>query len=208
VGGRSASAADLQRLGSRLLAFYGQHEHRRLTLASAQLEILDGFAGADHLELREEYRSAHTEVSGLTRELSELREREGTRERDLDLMRFELSEIDAASPDRAEESELEAERSVLRNAEGLREGAARALAAVSGADEDGGGARSALGAADEGLGTVAGDDAELDALAERLRTAAVELDDIGAGCGPTWMRSTSSRAGWRPWRSAWMRSTG
>ena len=45
IGGRSASAAELRALGSRLLAFYGQHEHRRLTLASAQLEILDGFAG-------------------------------------------------------------------------------------------------------------------------------------------------------------------
>ena len=33
VGGRAASAADLQSLGGRLLAFYGQHEHRRLTLA-------------------------------------------------------------------------------------------------------------------------------------------------------------------------------
>src|ERR671936_383314 len=50
LAGRSASAADLQALGSRLLAFYGQHEHRRLTLASAQLETLDGFAGAQHIE--------------------------------------------------------------------------------------------------------------------------------------------------------------
>src|SRR4051812_44266147 len=50
VQGRSASAADLRALGSRLLAFYGQHEHRRLVLASAQLDVLDGFAGPRHLE--------------------------------------------------------------------------------------------------------------------------------------------------------------
>ena len=62
IAGRSASAADLRALGSRLLAFYGQHEHRKLTLASAQLEILDGFAGDEHLELRERYRAAHAEV--------------------------------------------------------------------------------------------------------------------------------------------------
>ena len=47
VGGRSATAADLAKLGGALLSFYGQHEHRRLTLASAQLEILDGFCGAE-----------------------------------------------------------------------------------------------------------------------------------------------------------------
>src|SRR5919201_1928287 len=50
VQGRSASAADLRVLGSRLLAYYGQHEHRRLVLSSAQLEILDGFAGSENIE--------------------------------------------------------------------------------------------------------------------------------------------------------------
>src|SRR5436190_1943647 len=47
LAGRSASAPDLQALGSRLLAFYGQHEHRKLTLGSAQLEALDGFEAAE-----------------------------------------------------------------------------------------------------------------------------------------------------------------
>ena len=144
VAGRAASAADLRALGSRLLAFYGQHEHRQLTLASAQLEILDGFAGAEQLELRERYRAAHAEAGRLARELAELREREGARERDLDLLRFELSEIEAAAPDAAEEAELAAERERLRHAEGLREASARAVAALNGEAEDGG-ARAALG---------------------------------------------------------------
>jgi DNA repair protein RecN (Recombination protein N) len=181
IGGRSASAAELRALGSRLLAFYGQHEHRRLTLASAQLETLDGFAGEAQLELRNRYRAAHNEATALARELAELRDREGSRERDLDLMRFELSEIEAASPDAGEEAELEAESAVLRNVEGLRTGAARALAAVSGGAEDGGGARSALAEADGGLAAVAGLDPELDSFAERLRAAAVELDDAASG---------------------------
>ena len=51
IAGRSAAAADLRVLGSRLLAFYGQHEHRKLTLTAAQAEILDGFAGGKHLKL-------------------------------------------------------------------------------------------------------------------------------------------------------------
>ena len=181
IGGRSASAADLRALGSRLLAFYGQHEHRRLTLASAQLEILDGFAGEAQLELRDRYRAAHEDAGDLTRELAELREREGSRERDLDLLRFELAEIEAAAPDSAERDELEAEAALLRHAEGLRTAAARALAAVSGEAEDGGGARAALAEADAGLAAVDGVDPELDALAERLRSAAVELDDSASG---------------------------
>ena len=135
---RSASASDLRALGSRLLAFYGQHEHRRLVLSSAQLEILDGFAGAEQLERRGRYRDAHAEVVALSRELAALAEREGARERDLDLFRFELAEIEAAAPDPDEERELEAERDRLRHAEGLRAAASGALAAIAGADDDAG----------------------------------------------------------------------
>ena len=72
IAGRSASAADLRALGSRLLAFYGQHEHRKLTLTAAQGEILDGFAGTAHLELVAAYRAAHAEVVALVRERDEL----------------------------------------------------------------------------------------------------------------------------------------
>ncbi len=179
VGGRAASAADLQSLGGRLLAFYGQHEHRRLTLGAAQLETLDGYAGPRHAAVRDEYATAHAEVSALSRELADLSEREGTRERDLDLLRFELAEIEAAAPDVAEHAELEADRERLRHAEALREAGGWALGAISGEVEDGGGARAALGLAEAGLAGVEGVDPDLDALAARLRAAAVELEDVG-----------------------------
>lgn len=178
VAGRAASAADLKLLGGRLLAFYGQHEHRKLTLSSAQLDVLDGFAGADHLALRERYRGAHRECAGLEAELAELRERDGSRERNLDLFRYELSEIEEVAPDPAEEGELASERERLRHAEGLREVALGALAATVGAEEDGGGAASALAAAESLMQGVAGVDSRLDGLTERLGTLAVELGDV------------------------------
>src|SRR5919108_5299952 len=43
--GRSVTAAELAEVGARLIAFFGQHEHRRLVLGSAQLEILDAWCG-------------------------------------------------------------------------------------------------------------------------------------------------------------------
>jgi DNA repair protein RecN (Recombination protein N) len=180
VAGRATSAADLQALGSRLLAFYGQHEHRRLTLASAQLEVLDGFAGAEHLSTRASYSAAHANVLRIERGLAELREREGSRERDLDLLRFELAEIEAAQPDADEAEGLDAERARLRHAEGLRGASSSALAALAGDPDDGGGARSAVAEAEVSLAAVDGVDAELDAVAERVRALVVELDDAAA----------------------------
>ena len=123
VAGRSASRRRPAAARARLLAFYGQHEHRKLTLASAQLDVLDGFAGPEHLELRECY-ARRTASACARRELAELRERDGSRERDLDLLRFELAEIEAPAPDAAELRELARDRERLRHAEGLRDAAA------------------------------------------------------------------------------------
>ncbi len=180
VAGRAATAADLKLLGGRLLAFYGQHEHRKLTISSAQMDVLDGFAGADQVALRERYRAAHRECLRLGAELAGLREEDGSRERDLDLYRYELSEIEEVGPDPAEPEQLGSERERLRHAEGLREAAAGAHAAAAGADEDGGGAAAALAHAEAQLQATAGLDPELDALSERLGAVAVELGDVAA----------------------------
>jgi DNA repair protein RecN (Recombination protein N) len=179
VQGRSASAADLQALGARVLAFYGQHEHRKLTLSSAQLEVLDGFAGPEHVERRRRYRAAHAELTVLAAELAELREREGARERDLDIMRYELEEIQAARPDAGEEDELGAERERLRHAEALRSAAGGALGALSGREDDGG-ATALVAHAGAALGGASGVDRDLDALGERARGLEVELGDLAA----------------------------
>jgi DNA repair protein RecN (Recombination protein N) len=179
IAGRAATAADLKLLGGRLLAFFGQHEHRRLTISSAQLEILDGFVGSAHLEVRREYREAHREVGRLEAELAELREREGSRERDLDLYRYELSEIEAVAPVPEEREEMSSQRERLRHAEGLREAAGAAHAGLAGAEEDGG-AMAAVAQAETALQAAAGLDGSLDGLSERIAALSVELTDVAS----------------------------
>ncbi len=179
VAGRAATAADLRLLGSRLLAFYGQHEHRKLALTSAQGEILDSFAGPEHLELRATYRVTHQRFQAGHRELQSLREREGARERDLDLLRFELAEIEELAPGPSEGEELAAERDRLRGVEGLREASAAATLLLAGGEE-GGGAASLLAEAESALRGPTGVDPELDGLRNRLGGAGLELSDLAA----------------------------
>jgi DNA repair protein RecN (Recombination protein N) len=179
VQGRSAAAADLRELGGRLLSFYGQHEHRRLTLSSAQLDILDAFCGAGHASLRESYAACHSRVGALRAALGELRARAGARDRDRDLLAFELDEIEGLDPDVEEEAALLAERGRLRQIDGLR---AAAGAGAEGIAPEGGetaGASTALGEAERLADAVAGADPELDALAERLRAVRLEAEDLG-----------------------------
>jgi DNA repair protein RecN (Recombination protein N) len=181
LGGRTATVADLQEVGASLIAFYGQHEHRKLMLASAQLEILDGFCGPGHLARRAGVGEAWARVRSLEASLDELRERAGARERELDLLEYELGEIDAAAPDEAEELELLAIRERLRHLEALR-GAAlgTAEAAAPEADLDGGGVSALLAAGGAALDGVAGVDVGLDVLAERWHALAIEADDLAA----------------------------
>jgi DNA repair protein RecN (Recombination protein N) len=176
LNGRSASLADLREVAAGLISFYGQHEHRKLMLASSQLELLDGFCGAEHLEGRSAFGAVHARARELEAALDRLRERVGARDRELDLLDFELAEIDQAAPDEAEEAELLARRERLRHVEALR--AAAHGAAETAAPEDGTGAVALLAAGGGLLDGVDGVDRDLDALAERWRALAYEADDL------------------------------
>ena len=176
VNGRSATVADLRELAEPLIAFYGQHEHRKLTLAGAQLEILDGFCGAAQLARREQVAAAHAVARAAERQLGELRELAGARERELDLLDFELAEIQAADPSEEEAMALGGERERLRHVEALT-GAAQGAAEAAVADE--GGIAALLAAAGRGLASTDGIDPALDALAERWRGLGVEVTELG-----------------------------
>jgi DNA repair protein RecN (Recombination protein N) len=176
LGGRSATAADLAEIGGALLSFYGQHEHRRLTLASAQLEILDGFGGAEQAARREAFAAAYARERELRGQLEELRARAGARDRELDLLEWELEEIDRAEPSESEEESLLAERERLRHLTSLIAAAGGALAALTGEEADGAGP--ALAASASTLEAVRGVDAALDALTDRVQALSVEVDDV------------------------------
>ena len=178
VQGRSATAGDLRDLGRRLVAFYGQHEHRKLTVGSAQLEVLDGFCGSGHLEKRTEFAAAHARVRALREDLAALRDRAGNRERDLDLLVFEIGEIEALGPDEDEKQELLADRARLRHLEGLRTAAAGGAEALTPEAPDSPGAASLLAEAERLADGVAGVDAQLDELTARLRALRIEAEDL------------------------------
>jgi DNA repair protein RecN (Recombination protein N) len=176
VQGRSASAADLRELGGRLLSFFGQHEHRRLMVGSAQLGLLDAFCGSE--TLRASLAAAHARVRGAEAELEGLRDRAGTRDRDLDLLTFEIGEIDELSPGEDEERQLLAERGRLQRLDGLLAAAAGGAEAIAPENVDERGVAALLAEAERLSAGVSEVDPELDALAARLSTLRIEAEDL------------------------------
>ncbi len=176
VCGRVATVADLRELGSRMLSFYGQHEHRKLMLAAAQLDVLDAFCGSDQAGRREAMAQAHARVRTLESQIAKLEGLVGARERELDLVGFELREIEQVDPSVPEEAELVTERDRLRHQEILRQGAVVAAEALLPDEGDGAGALLTRAASE--LDAAAEFDPVLAPLAERLAALRYEAEDV------------------------------
>ncbi len=180
LNGRTVTVAELRDLGTRLVSFYGQHEHRKLTLAGAQLEILDGVCGPAQRPRLRACAEAYRRSERLQAELEGLRELSDARERELGLLDHELSEIDAAAPQEAEHERLLAARERLRRLDALCSAAGAGAQGLTPDSSEQPGAVALLAAAGAGLDAVAGVDPELDVLAERMRTIVVESGDLAA----------------------------
>jgi len=174
LNGRSIPVSELRELAGGVLSFYGQHEHRRLMLAAAQLEILDGFCGPDQVRRRADCAEAWSRLREAGTEHKRLRELAGARERELDLLEFELAEIEDLDLRVDERDDLTSERERLRHLEGLRSAALEACGLL--ADEGGTGA--GLAGAAAGLEALAGVDAVLDPLADRVVALSLEAQDL------------------------------
>jgi DNA repair protein RecN (Recombination protein N) len=181
VNGRSATVGDLRELGALLLAFYGQHEHRKLVLARSQLEMVDEVCGAEHARLLGACADAYRETRRLEDELKRLGELARARELELDLLEHELTEIEQAAPDEGEHRALLHRRDRLRAVEGLRAAAGTAANALAPEPGDEPGAAHLTARAATSLEAVAGVDPELDALATRCRALAIEAQDLAGG---------------------------
>jgi DNA repair protein RecN (Recombination protein N) len=178
VCGRAATQADLQELGGAMLSFYGQHEHRKLTLSSSQLDLLDAYCGDGARRLVADVRVAHGRVRELAARAESLREQAGARDRELDLIAFELSEIAAAAPEAGEQEALAAQRDRLQHRDELLRSAAAAAELL--VPEAEGGAAELLATASGLVEHAATLDLSLRELDQRLQTLRYEAADVGA----------------------------
>ncbi|HWB71041.1 MAG TPA: DNA repair protein RecN [Egibacteraceae bacterium] len=175
IGGRLAPVSALAATVGAVVDVHGQSEVTRLSTAAAQRDLLDRYGGPQLAGAAARHRAAYERWRSAEAELERLRGDARERARQLDRLRFELGEIDAVAPVAGEEIELQAQLQRLEQADALRLHAASAAAALT----DDGGARDRLGWAVAELRTVAGVDAELDRLHQRLEGLAAEAQDLG-----------------------------
>ena len=132
VNGRPAAMAVLRELGEQLVDIHGQHEHQSLTRRDAQRDQLDAFGELDGL--RAETAEAYQSWRELRERLERLGSDAGTRAERIDLLRYQVQELDALDLGEGELEILESEHRQLANAGHLLETCQQALAILH--DED------------------------------------------------------------------------
>jgi DNA repair protein RecN (Recombination protein N) len=172
VNDSPVTVALLERLGDHLVEVHGQHEHQRLSEPARQLEILDRFAGAEGVGSR--VATLYAKHRAACDELEHVRAAERDRAQREDLLRFQVSELEAARLRPGEEAELRAERRCLQYAERLLAGLGEAEAQL---DDERDSALSRIGRAARILRDLGRLDASFAAPAEPLDAAAVLLDE-------------------------------
>jgi len=176
--GRMATVAGIADVVRPLVEVHGQHEFQDLLRPGVQRDLLDRYAGEAVLGPRSAFAAGWRRLRAVTRELDDLTARTREREREIDLLRHQLDEIDAAQVRVGESAALTAEAERLANAEALQQAAVLAHQLLEG-DEDAG-AATALGAAARAVHGPGGHDRALAELAERAQSLAAEVGDLAS----------------------------
>lgn len=179
VNGRAVSVSAFQRIAGVLIDIHGQSAHLTLLRPEQHVYYLDRYAGTE--ELRGEVAALVAEWRAARREYERLQRDEREVERRIELLRYQVDEIEAARLQPGELDELERERKRLANAERLGELSATAHAALTG-DETGdtSGALDLLAGAQRSLSDLLRLDDSLRGQLDQLEQALYLLDDVAA----------------------------
>lgn len=141
INQRPATVSTLKEIGLNLINIHGQHESYQLFSPETHMEYID--ASGDYLDLIVEYYNSYKELKDTEKQLNNLNVDENLRLQEIDLLSYQVNEIENAELEIGEEEELSAERTILQNSEKLTESLTEALMYAEG-DQNSDGALSSL----------------------------------------------------------------
>ena len=177
INGMPATAAVLRELCGGLININGQHDSVGLLNPAHHLGVLDDYA--QNRTVFQEYYTLYRELVQVKRELDTLITDEAEKQRKIDLLQYQVQEIEDAGLTAGEEQTLENRRKVLSNASAIRDRLAQSYALLSGSD-DAAGAVDLLGEASNAVDAAAQLDPALSAAAGQLLDLYYNAKDVAA----------------------------
>ena len=121
INGRMVTVNELKEFMSKFIEIHGQNDNQNLLDSKQHLQYLDGFIGNKFINEKEEYKKLYNRYNEVKQELKENYGDDKERQRKLDLLKYQVNEIDEANLKIDEEIELEETRKVMMNSEKIVE---------------------------------------------------------------------------------------
>ena len=177
MNGQTVTVLTLNKVGRLLVDIHGQHEHQSLFSAVSQRELLDRFGGEGLKRKADQVAELYTRWQSIKAELTNLELDEAEERRRVELIEFQLQEIEAACLQPEEEEELEQERHLLAGAERLFTSVSEAYQMFYGTEEDTA-VLDKLGGGVDALTKAAEVDANLQQWVETASQVACQLEEV------------------------------
>jgi len=179
VQGRAVPISFLKELGRLLVDLHGQHQHQSLLKPEQHLALLDSFGGDTLSECRRRVADLYRKRQELRRQLSTLGSDVAERERRMDILTFQIREIEGANLIPGEEEELLHREKILAHAEKISAIVSRAFTEIYAGDESLGvtAAIDSVNSSRSALEEAAAIDESLKPLVNLLESAAAQLDE-------------------------------
>ncbi len=174
INGRPATVSMLKAIGTGLINIHGQHESYELMLPELHINYIDKLGELE--EELEAYRSAYKNYKKLSSELSKAQTDEAERARRIDLLNYQVQEIEDADMYIGEVEELTEQKKLIENKEKIASALNEAKEYLNGADENDG-AVQMLDAACEAMSRISDVLPDAESLTQRLQNAVYELED-------------------------------
>lgn len=119
VNGRTVKMGVLKKIASRLIDIHGQHQTQALFNKETHLEFVDLFGENELIKYKQEYKTIYEKYSEMKKELSMITENKDDMQiqREIDLLKFQINEIESANLSKDEYEDLLKQRDVYRNSE-------------------------------------------------------------------------------------------
>ena len=176
VNGTLVPVASLKSVSDTLVDIHGQHEHQALLDAENHISYLDAYCHAESLPIIEKIDVIVSRRNELMLKRNSGFSSEREREREMDMLRYQIEEIASANLEAGEEERLNAEKTVLLNAERIRTALETAHMALSGAEE--GSALSAIDTARRSMRDIAALNKDYEALGDKIEELYYAAEDI------------------------------
>ena len=179
INGRTVTVGLLRELGELVVDVHGQSEHLSLLRVREHLGLLDSYADAEDLLLA--YSATYRQLMNVRKEIKELRLEESEAARRIDLLSYQINEIESARLQPGEEEDLLSERTRLANAESLASLAQQALTNLDEGTPEAPSAIDLLGQVMDALQDLARIDSSRSRLVEDIQGTFSSLTELARG---------------------------